>query len=423
MLRLVAVDRVLILGSAVWLCALWLAPALHAEPAAFVVSSALIAGNAAFSLKTLTRTRRICIGLNLMQIALFGVLNWQLAGAFGGDHYRYDRPPRFYDWAEFTFAHVLRAADVLDALDDYGPIQTITHNSTASGILLIVMHLTVDVFLVGLALRWARRFWGEPAHETRLQQERREFGWLLSALALFVLFGLAQNLSLSDWFLWPIDNLLRLIDVGDVLQVFGWRLHTVEANSWTRGAGLIFRLAAGIWMARFVILWRLTVFRAWGVSLEELTELLDDAAPQVRRNAAIGLGQSGPAAHRAVPALMEALRDLNPLVRCAAAQALGAIGPAAECAVDLLIQAAWLGRPELRLASIESLGRIGRPARSALSSLLFLLKVSDASTRPVIADAIERITPGLLRVLTTPRQCSDIRNDDLTEHVDHGGCL
>ena len=97
-----------------------------------------------------------------------------------------------------------------------------------------------------------------------------------------------------------------MIDVGDVLQLFHWKLHDVEPSYWSKGASVLFRLAAGIWMTRLVILWRLTVFRTWGLSIEELIKLLDDPDAQMRLNAASGLGQSGPDAHSAVPALIEA---------------------------------------------------------------------------------------------------------------------
>src|SRR5262249_57312827 len=104
--------------------------------------------------------REVLIGLNCAQIALFGLLNYQLYSSFGDWHYQWDREPQFYDWIEFTAAHVLRAADVLDALDEYGvPIQNIAHNTVAAGLLIVCMHLTVDAFLIGLVLPSASRYW------------------------------------------------------------------------------------------------------------------------------------------------------------------------------------------------------------------------------------------------------------------------
>ena len=164
---------------------------VQGQPAVFSGSLLLIAANTGFCLSILSRTRRICVSLNLMQIILFGVLNWQLAGAFGEDHYRYDRPPRFYDWAAFAFDVYGRRTSWMRSTN-MARFKPSPITCAASGILLVAMHLTVDVFLVGLALRWARRFWGEP-RTNRLQKERREFGWALIALSLFLGFGLRRT--------------------------------------------------------------------------------------------------------------------------------------------------------------------------------------------------------------------------------------
>jgi hypothetical protein len=396
MSRFLSGDRVLMVASAVWLTAVIRAAALHPSVMAFGGTALFIAANAFVSFRTLTRKREVLIGLNCVQIALFGMLNYQLYCAFGSSHYQCDREPQYYDWIEFTAAHVLRAADVLDALDEYGiPIQNITHHSIAAGLLIVGMHLTVDVFLIGLILRWASRYWRDCAHETYLARGRREFGWLLASLSVYGLFAILQQLRPSDWVLWPLDNLLRLLDVGDMFQVFGWRLHGVEANFWTSGAAVLFRLAAGIWVARLVCWIRLIVFRTWGLSIAELTELLDDPDSDVRRGAAVGLGQSGRVASSAASALIEALHDLNRDVRTEAARALGRIGPAASDAVPRLIDALWLGHREQRLAAAEALGRIGPDARSAVFSLVSHLKVCDDQTRQAVMAALWQIAPDI----------------------------
>jgi hypothetical protein len=402
MSRYFTVDRLLIAASAVWLAALTQLPTLHSDATAFCVTVGVIVVNALMSLSMLTRKRQILIGLNCTQIVLFGMLNYQLYCTFGIDHYRCDREPQVYDWIEFTVAHIIRAADLLDALDEYGIcIQTISHNSTASALVLVAMHLTVDGFLLGLVLRWIKRSYSQPVSETRLQQGRREFGWILATVALVVGFVVCQRLQPSDWLLWPLDNLLRLIDVGDVMQLFHWRLHDVEPSYWSKGTNVLFRLVAGIWMARLVILWRLTVFRTWGMSIEDLTKLLDDPDADMRLNAAMGLGRSGPDAYGAVPALVEMLHDFDPAVRVEAAWALGQIGPDSHLAVPRLIDAAWLGASRLRLKAIEALGQIGGEARAAVHPLVFLLKVSDRATRKVVTAALLRIAPNVIQNLPT----------------------
>ena len=403
-------SKFLIVLSAGWLAVFLQAPALHPLALAFFITLGFISINGLVSLRTLTQRREILVGLNSVQIILFGTLNYQLYCTFGAEHYRCEREPRIYDWIEFTAAHMLRAADLLDALDEFGiPIQSITHNSMTAGILLVCMHLTVDVFLIGLALRWASRYWQNGTRETRLARGRRECGWLLATLGLYVSFAVLQQLRPSDWFLWPLDNLLRLMDVGDIMQVFGWQLHGVEANYWTRGAGLLFRLTAGIWITRLVSWFRLSVFRTWGLTIEELIELLDDPDPQVRRGAATGLGHSGKAGTSAAPELITALHDMNRDVRCEAAWALGRIGPGAHDAVGRLLDAVWLGHRELRLAAIEALGRIRPNARSPVCSLISLLKVCDKETRRAATAALNKIAPEVVKDLPA-LEASDAQN-------------
>src|ERR1022692_2283371 len=194
---------VLVTSSLVWLIALWVEPLLQAEEPAFFVSLALIAVNGFVSLCTLTWKRKILITLNCVQIVLFGVLNHQLYCVFGEEHFRFDREPRAYDWVEFSGAHLLRAADLLDGLDEYGiDLQNIKHNSTEAALLLVWMHLTVDVFLISLVVNFVRRWWNKNSQpETWLARERREFLWLLTALSLYVGFALLQGLKPRDWFL------------------------------------------------------------------------------------------------------------------------------------------------------------------------------------------------------------------------------
>src|ERR1043166_1879154 len=140
-------ERTLCAASLVWILAFLFTAAVHPLQVAFAVTAFFILVNAAFSFRVLSRQRRVVVALNCVQIALFGILNYQLSAAFGPDHYRCDREPWFLDWVEFTAAHVVRAADIFDAIDEYGiPIQTISHHSLTSGLLIVAMHLSVDVF-------------------------------------------------------------------------------------------------------------------------------------------------------------------------------------------------------------------------------------------------------------------------------------
>jgi hypothetical protein len=146
MRRFLPLDRLLIVLSLCWLAAQCGEPRLRESELAFWTSATLIAVNAVISLRTLTRRRTVLLGLNCTQIVLFGVLSFQLFHTYGRGHYVLEHEPELGDWVQFTAVHVVRAADLLHTLDEYGiHLQNISHNSTAAGCILVCMHLLVNV--------------------------------------------------------------------------------------------------------------------------------------------------------------------------------------------------------------------------------------------------------------------------------------
>jgi HEAT repeat protein len=75
-----------------------------------------------------------------------------------------------------------------------------------------------------------------------------------------------------------------------------------------------------------------------GQTLTEWIKDLKALAPQSRNAAAYEIAGMGPAAVRAVPALIEALDDPSPVVRFPVTVALGEIGPGAKAAIPRLQQ-------------------------------------------------------------------------------------
>ena len=73
--------------------------------------------------------------------------------------------------------------------------------------------------------------------------------------------------------------------------------------------------------------------------VEDCIELLSDSSAVARCTAARALGQMGPQAWEALPALLQVLKDREPLVRDAVANAIGCIGPASPDAVHALEKA------------------------------------------------------------------------------------
>ena len=113
-----------------------------------------------------------------------------------------------------------------------------------------------------------------------------------------------------------------------------------------------------------------------------LIAALKDSYWHVREAAADALGNIGPAAKDAVPALIAALKDSNKFVRRATAYALGGIGPVAKEAVPALIVALKDSAWRVRKAAAEALGNIGPTVA---------LKDSDLDVRRVVKKALEAI--------------------------------
>ena len=130
-----------------------------------------------------------------------------------------------------------------------------------------------------------------------------------------------------------------------------------------------------------------------GQSVAHWQAILADTDAKVRRKAAYALGQIGPQASAAVPALGTALGDRQLEVAWYVADALGRIGPAAVPAVEGLVHVIeeTPGDEVLRRNAVIALGRIGPGAKTALPVLEKLLKSDDAETRVATAVALGQI--------------------------------
>ena len=131
-----------------------------------------------------------------------------------------------------------------------------------------------------------------------------------------------------------------------------------------------------------------------------LTDALKDPDEEVRCIASKLLGDVGPAARSAAPALVEVLKDKSPAVRLAAGDALGKIDPTNRAAVApllALLKGEGLG-PVLtykdiddRFATAKALGRFGP---SVVPSLVEALGSTDEWTRAAALCALGDAGPG-----------------------------
>ncbi len=128
-----------------------------------------------------------------------------------------------------------------------------------------------------------------------------------------------------------------------------------------------------------------------------LQQLLSrDAATRLR--AAKALGDLGPAAKGAAPALLAVLGDTDADVRRGAITALRLVQPGAK-PPEALVKAIAVDLKDpdanLRLLAVRTLGRIGPPAAGVAADLEALRADPDADVRRAAADALIRVSvPG-----------------------------
>ncbi len=152
----------------------------------------------------------------------------------------------------------------------------------------------------------------------------------------------------------------------------------------------------------------------------KLTAALKDQDFIVRKNAALALGEIGPAAKPATEGLIGVLKDENPVVRRAAAGSLGRIRPEAQEALPALLLALKDGDVHTRVQAIGSLGQFGAapetipvlieilkepaardasPSSAAQGALLEIGSAASPALSKVLAGQNKTIAAGALRVL------------------------
>jgi HEAT repeat protein len=108
-----------------------------------------------------------------------------------------------------------------------------------------------------------------------------------------------------------------------------------------------------------------------------------------RADAAEGLGEFGPPAKAAIPALLQALDGHDPFARGPAAVSLGKIHAKPEVIIPLLIR--YLDDDDLRESATEALGEYGSLSKVAVPKLVLLFKVPDKDLRHAIYEALKNI--------------------------------
>lgn len=126
-------------------------------------------------------------------------------------------------------------------------------------------------------------------------------------------------------------------------------------------------------------------------AIPALIEALSRKEGAVRRHAAYALGKMGPAARDAVPHLEKLLKDENAVARIWAVQALVRIDPQARPHVDVIVQAMGHSDPGVRINAAGAVELIGHRAEAAIPALIAGLE--DREFRRHAARALGAIGP------------------------------
>jgi HEAT repeat protein len=350
--------------------------------------------------------------LNLTQLGLFCLLHIQIYTILGPSHYTYTSPPCWYDWIQLIAVHVLRAVDLLDIIEAYGiHLQNLKNQTIVSGLALFGMHLMVDIFILGAAFNAFARHSRKSPTLTQLMDDIENtvtsprtllilalvvFGYLTVQYLNTVYLTGKKFQGLSNFFLWPLDNILRTLDVGDAFQIFGWRLHTVETSLNSATVAVYFRFITAFYTLGLVNHLYLHILKGQGRSIDDLASICTSSryTSEKRLIALKALEKYGSYSYLVAPPIIESLADISK--RQDAVLILLEIG---EPAIPHLAKSLADSNGELRKACADTLEtispqwHISRTARAAIFDLVKTLADNDSTIRYSALRTLEKIDP------------------------------
>jgi|ERR1044071_256320 hypothetical protein len=119
--------------------------------------------------------------------------------------------------------------------------------------------------------------------------------------------------------------------------------------------------------------------------------IISITAPTRRGNAAVLLGEFGPAASASAPALLQAFKGKDEVVRSPAAAALGKVHADPDVVIPLLIKS--LDDQDLAEGAAEGLSAYGSLAKAAVPKLVAMTKMRDKEIRRAGEKALSSIEP------------------------------
>lgn len=367
-----------------------------------------ILGLFAYSLATLIRDKRILIWPNLLQPILFCYLYYLIYTYLGSNYYKFDYEPELRDWMQFTLAHMLRAIDILDAIEEFHiDIQNVKHASNLVATIVMLMHWIMDIFSLGLLWRFISNYW-ENKYFKLLNSNNLLIGLtvlIFIALSLTILTQAQSKGQSVVWIilnfilLWPLDNIIRVIDVGDSFQLYNIRLHQLDSTLWTASLAVAFRLIISFPIGRGLNILHHEYF---GGALKTLEELIEELGADDTADHAIEvLMQAGAIA---APKLLCAVGDSNFNVQKGSIKCLHRLDAdvinnafnvlktkTQALAINGLSQSLTYPDEFVQKYAAEILGYLGVKAQTAIPALIQILGEEDLEVREAATQALQRI--------------------------------
>jgi HEAT repeat protein/lysophospholipase L1-like esterase len=141
-----------------------------------------------------------------------------------------------------------------------------------------------------------------------------------------------------------------------------------------------------------------------------LTRALRDPEERVRSSAAQALARLGQSVEESIPELLDALADPRASVRWEAAQALWNAGVISPQHISKLAEALKSDDEYIRAFSVRTLGRMGPAAEAAVPALIDLLKADEGYGTRGPAAALRKIGPAVRRSLAPV--LADLKSED-----------
>jgi HEAT repeat protein len=221
---------------------------------------------------------------------------------------------------------------------------------------------------------------------------------------LVLVLGYIQHWTWA-FLLWPVDNLLRVLDFADVMQLYHIRLHSAT-GWWAASFALAFRLCVGFPLLKLLSTY--VFFPLIGEKLltfEELVDSLEDDHTIIRHRAARAIGVLGTSGQEAVTPLVVHLSDSSRQVRQQAEESLRQIDPSwlssplAQEAIPQLVERLSDEQRAIRQLAAEVLNRLAADwiknerARRALPALIVRLIHESHHVRQAAEEVLTKLCP------------------------------